>query len=482
MKPLRTLPLVGLLLSTLAYANNAEVHTGYFIDSPVSGLYYKTSSELSGKTDKGAFQYRSGDVISFFLGKDENSYLLSTVSAQEIITPTMISTKPSRSINITRLLLSLDSTPENRQEILLLDSQLSDATFQSGLKTLDLNQLLEEDMQRLGLSTLASIEEAVAHLNESQQFIQDNFQSDDVIFEPLNRRLTNVVIKKRDVNGRICAYDLRLRNHPRYQPPIGEVTYRLTESEIIEYPSIGDRFFGCQIRPNDNPQVITTKLSDFPDDFGTFECASRGCTRNDLNGFSIDNYNDEGDWKYRSIAINFDPTAQLLMEKSQGLGKKPQVHHPNKGEDIWFTYPEEKRSQLAYQGIWRKTDYADKQIQESCLLIENGTVKQAELTQEQCPTDTNRYSMDVTQQHADMWWVDSTSRTASIEQLNIVVRWYLPPQPKPLYTTWEYLPAGEHWDKGILYRYQQTLSRAQDGSDQLNTYAISEYVKVKENI
>lgn len=479
MKRFPTLFLLSALIPTMASAAEAEIQTGYFIDSPVSGLYYQTSSDLSGRTNKGSFQYRTGDVVSFFLGNDENSYLLSTVSAQEVITPTLISTKPSRSINITRLLLSLDSTPENRQEILLLDSQLSDEQFQAKLKTLDLNHLLEEDMERLGLRELASADEAVQHLNESQQFIQANFQSDKVIFEPRHRRLSNVVIKKRDVYGRICAYDLRLKNHPKYHPPIGELSYELTESSIIEYPSKGDYFYNCQIQPNSIKEVTTTALEDFPDDFGTFQCAEDGCTRNDLNGFTIDNYDDEGDWKYRSIAINFDPTTQLLMEKSQGMGSQPQINHPNRGEEIWFTYPEEKRALLSYQGVWRQTNYLENTIQENCLLISNGHIKQASLVDGQCPADSNLYTQDVTRQYSDMWWVNTDSNTAAIEQLNIVVRWY---QPQPTYTTWEYLPAGSQWDKGILYRYQQTLSKAPDGSDVLKTYAISEYVKVKENI
>ncbi|MDN3684117.1 hypothetical protein QW180_10345 [Vibrio sinaloensis] len=106
--------IIGLtgLLSSLVWAKDASIQTGYFIDAPVTGLHYQTSSDLHGTTDKGAFQFRRGDVISFFLGQGEERYLLSTVSAQEVITPTAISTKPSRSINITRLLLSLDATPK----------------------------------------------------------------------------------------------------------------------------------------------------------------------------------------------------------------------------------------------------------------------------------------------------------------------------------------------------------------------------------
>ncbi len=476
--------IIGLtgLLSSLVWAKDASIQTGYFIDAPVTGLHYQTSSDLQGTTDKGAFQFRRGDVISFFLGQGEERYLLSTVSAQEVITPTAISTKPSRSINITRLLLSLDATPKDRQEILLLDEQLSDTQFQQRLKQIDLNQLVDEELQQLQLAQLASVNEAVEHLNQSQQYIEENFQSDEVIFEPLDRMLQNVIIKQRDGNGRICAYDLRLQKHPKYQPPIGSLNYKVTAQAVVEYPSIGDRFEGCHIQPSESKQVITTALSHYPDAFGTFHCANRGCTRNDLNGFSIDDFNDEGDWKYRSIAINFDPTTQLLMEKSQGLGMTDNIRHANKGELLWFTFPKEKYTQLNYQGVWRETRYQEGEMVDNCLLVDNGRIKQADLHQQHCPDDRDAYQLDVTREHADMWWVKADTTHASIEQLNLIVRWYRPRDPQPLYTTWEYLPAGKNWDKGVLYRYQQTLAHDQKGTEQLYTYSISEYVKVKEHL
>ncbi len=193
-------------------ATTPTIKQGFFIDSPVTGLYYKTSSNLSGHTDKGAFQYRPGDVISFFLGNDDKGYLLTTMSSQEVLTPTMATTKPSRSINMTRLLLSLDSTPENRQEIVLANKVLSDPTFQAQLKRLDLN-FLDDAKQQLNLDWV-SVQEAVEHLNESQRYIEKNFASDEIIFEPRDVRFKNIIIKKKDWQGRACAFDIRYQHHP----------------------------------------------------------------------------------------------------------------------------------------------------------------------------------------------------------------------------------------------------------------------------
>lgn len=464
-------------LSSCAFATDNTIRTGYFIDAPVTGLFYKTSSNLSGITNKGAYQFTDGDIISFYLGNDEDSYLLSRLSSQEIITPTLASTKPSRSINMTRLLLSLDSTPEDRQEILLLSNLLANPEFQKLLNQLDLNVLNSEMVKPLNIE-LVSTAEAVEHLNQSQKYIEQHFASDKVIYSPLNQRLKNIVIKKRDYYGRVCAYDLRLKNHPKYRSPIGEITYEVTNNELIEYPDIGDRFTGCTLKPNSNTQLIRTPAHEIIDDYGISGCARKGCTRNDLNGFAIDDFNDSGDWKYRSLAINFDPTTQLLMEKTQGLGKKANIQHSNLTEEIWFTYPDVPRSGIPYEGIWQETTYQDSQMNQTCLLIKNGMVKTTSRPENSCLEDTNAYQNDRTQQYADMWWVSSTTSMANIGQLNIAVRWNQGRDTPANFTTWEYLPAGKNWDAGILYRYQQTIIKQSDGSEQLNTYAISEYVKV----
>ncbi len=171
------------------------IKQGFFIDSPVTGLYYKTTSNLSGFTQKGAFDYHPGDVISFFLGNDDKGYLLTTMSSQEVLTPTMATTKPSRSINMTRLLLSLDSTPENRQEIVLANKVLSDPAFQAQLKRLDLN-VIDNAKHQLNLDWV-SVEEAVEHLNESQTYIEKNFASNEIIFEPKTCALRTSSSRKR---------------------------------------------------------------------------------------------------------------------------------------------------------------------------------------------------------------------------------------------------------------------------------------------
>ncbi|MCV5648375.1 hypothetical protein OFN55_37185, partial [Escherichia coli] len=85
----------------------------------------------------------------------------------------------------------------------LANRVLSDPRFQSQLKSLDLNYL-DDAKRHLNLDWV-SVDEAIDHLNESQQYIEENFASDEIIFEPRGITFKNIVIKKKDWQGRACA-------------------------------------------------------------------------------------------------------------------------------------------------------------------------------------------------------------------------------------------------------------------------------------
>lgn len=467
---------VLLSISNKSYSNS-EIKTGFFIDSPVTGLYYETSSNLSGVTKKGAFDYRSGDVVRFFLGKDNTGYLISTLSAQEVITPTLASTTPSKSINLTRLLLSLDSTPNNRDEITLASRALSDTAFQQQLKQIDLSTL-DQSAQQLDLD-LVSTKDAVHHLNQSQSYIEKNFTSNEVIYRPLHKRLVAIYIQKQDWRGRRCYYDLKYKDHLKYSPPLGKIEYTIGTEYLTQYPSIGDYFKGCLLikeKALSHDQIPIQKTLGWG---GLIDCSASGCTRNDLNGFSVENRKDEDSWKYRSIAMNFDPETQLYMSKTQGLGKNEYIQHLNKSESFGFVYEKKKGNRIAFEGIWQQTQYEGEQITQSCLFIKDKKIltTHSQPKKEVCPTNKASYTTDVTEQYGDMWWVKNSTPYAELEQMNLLVRWHEKGK-KPQYTSWEYLPAGTAWDEGLLYRYQQDKHRYPNGSEDMNTFRISEFRKI----
>ena len=93
----------------------ATTKTGTFVDSPVEGLKYSTST-LSGFTDnQGRFQYKDGETVTFKIGGLE----LGSAKGSELITPLTLTNESdlnnisSKSTNIARVLQSLDEEPTN---------------------------------------------------------------------------------------------------------------------------------------------------------------------------------------------------------------------------------------------------------------------------------------------------------------------------------------------------------------------------------
>lgn len=463
------------LLATTPLAAAPDTQQGYFIDAPVTGLFYRTSSGLSGTTQKGQFSYHPGDVIRFYLGLDEHGYLLTTLSGQEVVTPTLASTQVSRSVNMTRLLLSLDATPQNREEITLLSQALTDRHFIQQLKQLDLS-FLDDHLAALNLP-LVSTQQAVEHLNQSQHYIEQNFVSDEVIYRPKGVMYETSLVPKKDWQGKICAYNLDRAAHPNYFAPIGKTRFSVGAETLTEYPAIGDHFNGCQLRPEQGlTEAVEHPLGQFAHEAGLIGCARHGCTRNDLNGFYVEDFDDEGDWKYRTIAMNFDPVTELFMEKSQGLGHKARVSHNNRSEMMWFTYPNGKGDHIPLQGIWLRTRYLTSGIQHQCLRITASQVLLGPESVSECPSGPQDYTRDVTAQYRDMWWLQKPGNSVNLGDLNITVTWF-EPERGPQFTSWEYLPAGHDWDQGILYRYQQRKQRSVDGRESMQTLNVDEFTK-----
>ena len=66
-------------------ANTIVQNTGYFIDAPVAGLAYETSSGIKGVTDEtGAYKYNAGDKVKFLIG---NAQLGKEIEASPVVTP-----------------------------------------------------------------------------------------------------------------------------------------------------------------------------------------------------------------------------------------------------------------------------------------------------------------------------------------------------------------------------------------------------------
>jgi hypothetical protein len=176
--------------------------------------------------------------------------------------------------------------------------------------------------------------------------------------------------------------------------------------------------------------------------------------------------------------MSYDAQTSVFMRKTQGLGPGEKVHHLNRGEKILFTSSNARMDNINLAGIWQLTNYTPQgQAQNACLRIANGSVFRAEPLGDDCPDSPSRYTHNVSELFADMWWLHNGTDTASLTQLNTAVKWYSA-NGETRHTSWEYLPAGNRWDKGRLYRLQQRVTNRHDGSQKAETIRITELKKV----
>jgi hypothetical protein len=171
--------------------------TGYFIDGPVKGLTYITSSGYSGTTsENGAFSYNTGETVRFSLG---NIPLGVEVNGATIITPLEICqvselTGNTTATNMVRLLLALD-TKENPYGITLPDNLLENIPSDTDLTTLlalnnadfitDAETLIEAITETdIDSSDIPSSDDAADHFEVSQELIDSitNGDADDNVF------------------------------------------------------------------------------------------------------------------------------------------------------------------------------------------------------------------------------------------------------------------------------------------------------------
>jgi subtilisin family serine protease len=183
---LQYLLLVGLSIIFIACgggssgSSSSTTSSGTFVDSKVIGLRYSTATQ-SGLTDiNGAYKYKNGETIKFYIG---NIYIGQT-TGQSVITPIDIvnggSINNTRVLNIARLLQTLDSDKNPSNGITLVDAVKNftpsfavDFTNDNNITTL-INEINASD------SNLSLIEvnssDAKNHLETS---LHINFTGDD---------------------------------------------------------------------------------------------------------------------------------------------------------------------------------------------------------------------------------------------------------------------------------------------------------------
>lgn len=152
---------------------SGEVLTGSFVDSPVSGLSYRTETRSGVTNTNGEFTYRAGETVVFGLGDIQ----FPAVEAAQILTPLDLAgvsdINDTGVVNMARLLQSLDRdcNPDNgiiiSGEALLsaagMTLNFEDPEFDSKV----VNLVANGGQQNSACKTLIDETQAVAHLQET---------------------------------------------------------------------------------------------------------------------------------------------------------------------------------------------------------------------------------------------------------------------------------------------------------------------------
>ena len=145
---------------------------GFFIDSPVQGLTY-TSSSHSGTTDAlGRFDYEAGESIIFSIG-DINLPAVTASKAIHVSDLYSGGLSDTATINLARLLLTIDSDSDSDNGI-QLSAAATSAANTSGLSSLDFSNsgfdgLVDTYLITLSAGTLVTAQDATDHITETKK-------------------------------------------------------------------------------------------------------------------------------------------------------------------------------------------------------------------------------------------------------------------------------------------------------------------------
>ncbi|WP_117233012.1 hypothetical protein [Vibrio maerlii] len=148
--------------------------TNKFIDAAVEGIYYSTSSGLTGVTDsEGQFNARLSDTVTFYIG-GENGLKVGAASNRDVLTPFEAAGKYDRAVNLAILLQSLDNQFGSASDDILTIPEgfrNPDPISLAQLKDLSLDDQdsVEAFLEEVGVTAenIVSEEHALTHMDEA---------------------------------------------------------------------------------------------------------------------------------------------------------------------------------------------------------------------------------------------------------------------------------------------------------------------------
>ncbi|MGF1741874.1 hypothetical protein L4C34_12500 [Vibrio profundum] len=101
--------------------------SGSFVDAPIAGMAYTTSSGKSGFTDsEGNYSAPKGDTITFYLGGKENGLKIGAASGRDVLTPFEATGSYQRAVNLAVILQSLNTG--SSEDIITIPAALKNIT------------------------------------------------------------------------------------------------------------------------------------------------------------------------------------------------------------------------------------------------------------------------------------------------------------------------------------------------------------------
>ncbi|MGY2574131.1 chromosome partitioning protein ParA [Vibrio sp. C8] len=148
--------------------------SGSFVDAKVEGLYYVSGTKSGYTNSDGVYNVDTDKaVVTFYLG-GENGLEIGTISAREISTPFEAAGTYERSVNLARLLLTIDDTSDESYIVIptTLQGVTDGSNISTALQKISLDDAEFEDsiadlLSALGISSIVNADDAIEHMDGS---------------------------------------------------------------------------------------------------------------------------------------------------------------------------------------------------------------------------------------------------------------------------------------------------------------------------
>ncbi|WP_070962659.1 hypothetical protein [Vibrio sonorensis] len=459
--------------------------TNRFIDAAVEGIYYSTSSGLSGTTNSlGEFSAHQDDTVTFYLG-GAKGLKIGAASNRDVLTPFEAAGKYARALNLAILLQSLDNKyGSSSDEVLTIPTKLQsldDPAIAALIKDIDLNDrasvntflnhslinstpvteeaALNHMVNAFGAMTRGADSanpfakrdgQKVRYIDVTQYQTKDNYtyvHADKMLPTDLFNQTRGMVFFDYQLNSDALKV-LRGSND-------GNLSETLAESYLNCIVAGGSHSGGCTVTPNVhytlsygfkymllNPETVQTTDKTFSWDAEGKMLPFSATNVQQLNHYTKAKLRKDGDgsnpWVKETKSGSYDPVTGIyteIVEKEQLVGNDcndtSNTCSVNRTtERVGFFYPlEEGQSDryVDFTGNWQQTQICN----DGQTATMNFAFDQSGLTTtgQECQSGVATDITKETHSYADLanidyWWFNQAGREskATLTELNSLVR------------------------------------------------------------